>query len=205
MEEAEKLADIATKLERFRYNVIASLMWAMFGMVFGSAMLFAGAMQLIGITERTIYPAMLIVAGVISGLLSTRFERFIPLEKSIRKRWHLGLLLMFIPFIISYALLPQILILGAFYFSIVWYPSLGAGLLLYGIYVERNSQLVVRNLTFSGALMLLTSIVLIPLSRLEINDQIILGSNLLTISMMIAIYLAASLRGFFGAQKVIQE
>ncbi|MBO8181666.1 MAG: hypothetical protein H0Z28_02595 [Archaeoglobus sp.] len=205
MEDAERLADIATKLEKFRYNVIASLMWAMFGMVFGSALLFAGAMQLVGVADWTINSAMLIMAGFISGLLFRRFEKFVPLEKSIRKRWHLGLLLMFIPFIISYALLPQILILGAFYFSIIWYPSLGAGLLLWGIYVERNSQLVVRNLTFSGALMLLTSIVLIPLSRLEINDQIILGSNLLTISMMIAIYLAASLRGFFGAQKVIQE
>ena len=205
MEDAERLADIATKLERFRNNVMASLFWAMFGMVFGSALLFAGAMQLIGIAERTIYPVMLIVAGIISGFLSVRFERFVPLEKSIRKRWHLGFIPMFIPFIISYSLIPLITKVGAFYFSIIWYPSLGAGLFIWGIYVERNSKFVVRNLTFSGALMLLTSLVLIPLSYLEITDQMILGSNLLTISMMVAIYLAAFLRGFFGAQKVLQE
>ena len=202
--DAERLADIATKLEKFRYNVMTSLIWAMFGMVFGSALLFAGALQLIGIAERAIYPAMLIVAGIISGFLSARFGKFIPLEKRIRKRWRLGLVLTFIPFIISYTLIPQVFALGAFYFSVIWYPSLGAGLLLCGIYVEKNS-LIVRNLTFSGILMLLSSIVLIPLSHFEITERMILGLNLLTISFMIAIYLAASLRAFFGAQKVLQE
>ena len=205
MEDAERLADIAIKLEWFRYNVIASLIWAMFGMVFGSALLFAGALQLIWNISWTITSVMLVVAGIVGGYLFHKFWMFIPKERVVKQRWRMGLLLMFIPFIITYALIPALTPLTSFYFSVIWYPSLGAGLLFSGLYVEKDSQLAVRNLSFSGALMLLSALALIPISWLQPSDEVVLGANLLTISMMIAIYLIASLRGFFGAQRVIQE
>lgn len=210
MEDVERLADIVTKLERFRYSMLASLVLAMFGMIFGSATLFAEALQLIGVANTYMTSIMLIVAGFASGSLFKKFWVYFPEDRSIRKRWRLGLLLVFIPFIVSYMLIPALLsnflTLSGFYYPTVWYPSLGAGLFLCGIYLERMSTTPrLRSFTISGALMLITSLVLIPISYLEMSEQTVLGSNLLTISMMIVIYLAASLKEFFGAQNVLQD
>ncbi len=210
MEDAERLADIATKLEKFRYNMLTSMVWAMFGMIFGSVTLFAEALQLIGVADVRLTSIMLIFAGFAGGFLFKKFWRYFPEDRSIRNRWHLGFILMFIPFIVSYMLIPALLsnflTLSGFYYSTVWYPSLGVGLFLCGIYLERMPIAPrLRSFTISGALMVLTSFALIPISYLEMNEQVILGSNLLTISMMIAIYLAASLKEFFGAQNVLQD
>jgi hypothetical protein len=65
----------------------------------------------------------------------------------------------------SYSLLPLAIKATAFYFSTVWYPSLGFGLLFCGLYIGKVGD-VIRSMPYSGILIILSSTILIPLSYL---------------------------------------
>ena len=142
-------------------------------------------------------------AGLSGGYLYERFWKYLPVNKEIKKRWHRGAALLFIPFVISYGVVPMMFKVNPLYMSVVWYPSLGIGLALYGLYSERDSEyLAVRATFYVGVVITLTSLVFIPLSKLPVSD-IVAALGLLAISMMLLIYLSAAVYIFFKAEKII--
>jgi len=102
MEDIAKLGDLALRLEKYRYNLIASLGWVIFGMLFGAAvMIFNGLTVLFGFNPWYV-AACLISAGIIGGLAYGLFRRFIPKVRGVSKRWRIGTAFLFLPFIIAY-------------------------------------------------------------------------------------------------------
>ena len=207
MEDAKKLGDMALKLERYRYNIVSALGWVIFGMLFGSMTILYSSLLLFGIREYWIIGILMIAAGITGGYTYGRFWKFIPVEREVKRRWYVGVILLSIPFIVSYLMLPflieDFLNSSAFYFSTAWYPSLGFGLLFNSIYSERKDKhLVTKTMSYAGILIILTSTIFLLIPTLG-NAVTAIAAGLLGVSMMILIYLLCALYTFFKAQRVI--
>ncbi len=188
MEEVKKLGEMALKLERYRYRIIKSLSWIIFGMLFASIATLCNSLQLFGASEWIW--VLLIPTAILSIFLYKKFWMFIP-EGFEKKKWKIIIFLLAIPFFIAYYLPPLFLKLSSFYFSIAWYPSLGCGLLLFGLYIKSKVE------SYCGMTILLTSLIFLALPKIA------LAANLLGISMMLLIYLACFLYSFLKSQRVI--
>lgn len=195
MEDMAKLGNLALKLERYRANIIHALSWVVFGMVFSGFITLANALVLLGY-HWSVFWISLAIAGTVGGYIFGNFCKFLP---KVKKRWKIGIPLLFIPFIVAYAFVPKFITANSFYFSVIWYPSLGFGLLLYGIYAERDE---IRAMPYAGISMILSSLILIPLSNLPMNNNNILASGLICTSLMILIYFATAIYVFFKAHKI---
>lgn len=206
MEEMAKLGDLALKLERYRYNLIASLGWVIFGMLFASAiMIFNGLIMLLGFNPWYI-AVSLISAGVLGGLTYRFFKKFMP--KSERKEWKAGLIFLFLPFVVAYSVIPKLLtftgLQESLYYSLIWYPSLGVGLLLFGLFTESKDEWLVANTsTHAGISMILSSLAFIPLASLVTDYYGVMALSLIASSIMLLVYLGAFLFSFFKASKSI--
>lgn len=99
---------------------------------------------------------------------------------------------------LTYALIPLVFGASAFYFNTVWYPSLGFGLLLCGLYAERKP--LIRAMTYAGILVIASSVILYPISTLPMNFDTIMASGLLSLSMMMLIYFITAI---FKAEKIV--
>ncbi len=209
MEEIRKLGDLALKLEKYRYNLTRSLGWVIFGMLFGSAVaFFSGITILIGYRWYVV-ASCLILAGVVGTIVHWMFLRFVPLSEVVNKRWKIGWFLFFVPFIILYTI-PSFLNLtklqASLYYSLAWYPSLGIGFLLVGIFAElKDKTLVTRPLTYAGILITVSSIVLVLMSGFVTDYYGVLALGLIATSMMLLIYLGAFLLAFFRSSKAVFE
>ncbi len=199
MEEMSNLGDLALKLEMYRGRIAIAMSWVIFGMIFGSLTILAQSLILLGF-EWWVTPLLVAVAGLVGGIAYMRFMKFLPMNKEIKRRWRVGTLFLFIPFVVSYALLPALIDTTPLYQMVVWYPSLGLGLLLCGSYAERER---VRVMTYTGALILTTSLLLLPFFSYQQTTTLIIASGLVCVSMMLLIYLTASIYIFFTAQRVI--
>ncbi len=199
MDDMAKLGEIALKLERYRYHIITALAWVIFGMVFGSLLTLANSLTLFGFGYEVFW-IFLIVATILAGYIYARFLRYMPAESNDKlKRWKKGVSLMFIPLVISYLAIPAIFHANALYFNTVWYPSLGIGLFLCGPYAG------CRQMTYTGILISVTSLILLPISKMPSSYNVAIGAGLLCLSMMMFIYFITAIYIFFRAQRVIYE
>ncbi len=196
MEDVAKLGEMALKLERYRREIIRALAWVIFGMVFGSIFTLANSLTLFGFGYEVFW-ILLVIASIIAGYVYARFLRYMPAESEL-KRWKKGIFLMFIPFAISYFVIPAIFHANALYFNTVWYPSLGIGLFLCGLYAG------CRQMTYTGMLTSVTSLILLPISKMQSNN-VVIGAGLLCLSMMMFIYFITAIYTFFRAQRVVYE
>ena len=194
-----KLGDMALKLENYRHHIIVALAWVIFGMIFGSMITLANSLTLFGFGYEVFW--ILVVAAILGGYIYGRFLKYMPAKSDVElKRWKIGIPLMFIPFVISYSAIPVIFNVGApLYFNTVWYPSLGIGLFLCGLVAERTS----RPMTYTGALISISSLVLLPISRMPVSFNVVIGAGLLCLSMMMLLYFITAIYIFFRAQRVI--
>lgn len=194
-----KLGDMVLKLENYRHHIIVALAWVVFGMIFGSMITLANSLTLFGFGYEVFW--ILVVAAILGGYIYGRFLKYMPAKSDVElKRWKIGIPLMFIPFVISYSAIPVIFNVGApLYFNTVWYPSLGVGLLICGLVAERTS----RPMTYTGALISLSSLVLLPISRMPVSFNVVIGAGLLCLSMMMLLYFITAIYIFFRAQRVI--
>jgi MFS family permease len=201
MEDMARLGDLALKLEKYRYNIASAMAWVIFGMVFGSMNILGNSLILFGILDYRVFWVLVVIAGIISGYVYQRILKYMPREKEVEKRWRGGIILLFTPFIVFYALLPQAVNVSALYFNTIWYLSLGLGLFLCGLYTERKP--LIRVMTYAGILIVLSSIVLYPISKLPMSFNIIIASGLLCLSMMLLIYFTTAMYIFFKAEKIV--
>ena len=108
--------------------------------------------------------------------------------------------LLFIPFAALYTI-PNFLNLTqlqvSLYYSLAWYPSLGIGFLLVGIFAEaKDEMLVTKSLTNAGTLMLASSIAFVPVSKLVTDYYRVIALGLIATSIMLLIYLGVFLVTF---------
>lgn len=209
MEEMRELGSLALKLERYRYNITESLAWVIFGMLFGSAIaMFNGITLLVGY-YWSIMTTCLMSAGLIGAVIYRMFLRFTPPIEETRKRWRKGWFLFFTPFIVIYILLNFLNLTqlqASLYYSLAWYPSLGIGFLLTGIFAEaKDEMLVTKSLTCAGISILASSMAFVPLSKLVTNYYGVVALGLIATSMMLLIYLGVFLLTFFRASKAVFE
>ncbi len=192
-----RLGEIALKLERYRYLVASALAWVIFGMIFGAMITLGNSLALLGVGYE-IFWILLMVAGLSGGYVYHRFWKYAPKEGEVERRWRWGVLLLILPFVISYSLIPLAFEVSAFYFGTVWYPSLGLGLLLNGFYVWRRRNVMI----YAGISILLTSLIILPLSTLPMNVETVTASNLLCVSMTMIIYFVTAIYIFFRAERI---
>jgi len=200
-----KLGDMALKLERYRYTITSALGWVIFGMVFSSMNVLYSALLLYGIKEYWIIGPLMATAGVLGGYIYGKFWKFTPMSKEIRVRWMYGLILLFLPFVVSYTVAPIFINATPYYYTVVWYPSLGFGLLFCGLYAERNEYISVRAMPYAGVAIIATSVVFIQLAKLPMNYDTVIATGLLAVSMMLMVYLFTAIYVFFKAQRVVYE
>ena len=206
MKEAAMFGDLTVKIERYRYNLIASTSWVLFGMLFGGAvMLFNGVTLLIGYNPLYL-AACLISAGIAGAFVFRSMLRLTPKDRETKKMWRTGLILLVLPFFVTYDIIPRILTLSqlqqSLYYSLVWYPSLGFGLILLGVSAElRDKLLTTRTITLSGIAISASSAIFIPLSGLVTSCSGVMALNMIAGSMMMLIYFGSFLVSFFRATK----
>jgi len=200
-EDIARLGDLALKLEKYRYNIASALAWVIFGMVFGSMNILGNSLIMFGILDYRVFWVLVAIAGTISGYVYSKILKYMPREREVEKRWRVGISLLFAPFIVSYALIPLAFGASAFYFNTVWYPSLGFGLLFCGLYAERKP--LIRAMTYAGILVIVSSVILYPISTLPMNFKTVIASGLLCISMMMLIYFITAMYIFFKAEKIV--
>ncbi len=195
MDEISKLGDLALKLENYRSRIASAMIWVTFGMIYGAMTLLGQTLFLLGFGWWVI-PLAVTIAAVGSGVTYFKLMKFLPLDRETVRRWRIGAVLLFLPVLISYTLPAGAA--GGMYYNTVWYPSLGLGLLLCGVYAERQKVMASTGLT-----MLVSSLLLLPFFSYKQTLLSITAAGLLCISMMLLIYLGASIYVFFNAQRAI--
>jgi hypothetical protein len=200
MEEEAKLGELVLKLEKYRYNVLMTFSWPIFGMIFGSAALLLNSAYLIGKSLGFEVPPhvwlLMIIAGLASGLVFGKMMKYAPYKERV---WRRTVITMMTPFIVAYAI-PA----NPFYYTTVWYPALGVALLLTGLLVERRSEyLVASPMTVVGTITIATSPILLMLSRLPTGFETLLAAGLICTAMMLINYLIGALYGLHKAQRVV--
>ncbi len=188
MEEAKRLAELAVKLEEYRYRIVAALAWVVFGMIFGAATTLSYALAMLGL-GNWVFPLAVATAGICGCYIYGRFWRFAPPETRGP-----DLMLPVLPIAVAYAL-PVFVNLPPAYFSVAWYPALGVGLLLY--YGRKKLRAKLRPVAISGAAIIATSPLLIAASS---NPA---AAGLLGVGMMMLIYFVTAVKTFFDAEKVL--
>ncbi len=196
MEELTRLGDLAVRLERYMSCIAAALSWVVFGMIFAAFLMLGWSLTLLGFDYRIIW--LCLALSLIAATLTTiKLKRMLPKEDEVRKRFHgLGSILMAIPFLVTYGIIPSLFNVPAIYYSIIWYPSLGVGLLLAGMYVERGY--FIKTMIYGGLLIILTSAAL-PFIRT--NNEIAIA--LLCMSMTVFVYFFMFAYAFIKAQRVL--
>ena len=173
-------------------------------MLFSAMSILYSSLMLFGVREYWIIMVLMAVAGGVGGYVYGRLWKYVPLNKDIEMRWRVGIILLIAPFIVSYTLLPFFITPSQFYFSIVWYPSLGFGLLLAGIYAERKDKyLITKTMSYTGFAIVLTSTIFLPLSSFNTTFTEVIASNMLAVSMTLLIYFVTATYLFFKAQRVV--
>jgi len=196
------LGDLALKLERYRYNLIASMGWVIFGSIFSIAVMVLSALILLKFDYAVL---VVIPAGIISLIL---FHRVKKLVSPIDSWWKWVWIPLFIPFIIFYSVIPQFLNfsdlqMGAYY-STAWYPSLGVAFVIIGLSIERkDDMLVTKTMLPAGIAVILTTIPLAMLCTHVRNYIDITAMGLIAASMMLTIYISCGLYSFFRGYKVL--
>ena len=200
----EEVGKFALKLERYRYNLIASISWVIFGSIFAVAVMVLSALMLMGYNWSVV--ALLIPAGVVSLLVFHKVRRIVsPIDS---KRWKREWIFFVLPFLVSYALIPQFLSLSdlqmSAYFSTVWYPSLGVAFLLVGLIIERKDEMLVTKTMLPAGVTTLTTSVPLALLCLNVRSYYdIIAVGLIATAPMLSIYTACALYGFFKGYKAL--
>jgi hypothetical protein len=200
----EEVGKFALKLERYRYNLIASISWVIFGSIFAVAVMALSALMLMGYNWSVV--ALLIPAGVVSLLVFHKVRRIVsPIDS---KRWKREWIFFVLPFLVSYALIPQFLSLSdlqmSAYFSTVWYPSLGVAFLLVGLIIERKDEMLVTKTMLPAGVTTLTTSVPLALLCLNVRSYYdIIAVGLIATALMLSIYTACALYGFFKGYKAL--
>jgi hypothetical protein len=200
----EEVGKFALKLERYRYNLIASISWVIFGSIFAVAVMVLSALMLMGYNWSVV--ALLIPAGVVSLLVFHKVRRIVsPIDS---KRWKREWIFFVLPFLVSYALIPQFLSLSdlqmSAYFSTVWYPSLGVAFLLVGLIIERKDEMLVTKTMLPAGVTTLTTSVPLALLCLNVRSYYdIIAVGLIATALMLSIYTACALYGFFKGYKAL--
>ncbi len=198
MEEFRRLGDVAIRLEKYMECLAAALGWVVYGMIFAAFLMLELSLTMLGFDYRVAW-LCIALAMIISTLITIKLKNLLPIprNKVIRRRFtRLGLILILAPFFVSYVIIPNLINVSVIYYGIIWYPSLGVGLLLTGLYVERG--LFIKTMTYGGLLMTLTSVVL-PFIRTDNEIALIL----LCMSMTLIIYFVMFAYAFIKAQRVL--
>ncbi len=196
-----KLGDIALKLEAYRRYIISALGWVVFGMIFGSMICLGNALILFGLKASIGFYTLVFVIfpSFLGGVVLNRFWKYyLFMEKTVKKRWKKGILLFCLPFALFYGLVPLWWKMTSIYFATIWYPSLGAGFLLYWIYTRERTKATL----YSGIAILLSSFVLVPLYRAKETFEILMASQLLCAAMMMLVYFGIAIYIFFRAEEL---
>jgi len=146
MREAVVFGELSVKMEKYRYNLISSLSWVIFGMLIsGAVLLYDGISMLTG--PNSLYIAVIVVLAGIAVVIYRSMWGLAPKDEKMKKAWRTGQLLMVLPFLLSYSVIPKFLNLTplqqSLYYSTVWYPSLGVGLIFLGVFAELRDQLLI--------------------------------------------------------------
>ncbi|WP_457548442.1 hypothetical protein [Archaeoglobus sp.] len=203
MEEA-RLGNLALKLERYRYNLTASISWVIFGSIFATACMLLSSLMLFGFDSRAVLT--LIPAFVISVVVYHKMRTVI--SPSDGKVWRRFWIFLFLPFFVFYTIIPHFLSLNELqtsaYFTTAWYPSLGVGLVLAGIFVERKDEmLVTKTMLPAGILTLTTSAPLALLCEGVRSYYDVIAVGLIATALMLSIYTACALYGFFKGYRAL--
>jgi hypothetical protein len=206
MEDAKRLGELALKLEKYRYNLMASVSWVIFGMVFGSAVTLLNALFLFGLKWHGVLIATLIPAGFVSGIIYYKMAKLIAPKTD--DRWKHAWVFYALPFIVAYAVIPCFVNLTplqqALYYSTVWYPSLGIAFTSLGIYVERKDDLLVtKTLLPAGITILLSTAIIVVLGGYVKSYTDVLAVGLIATSMMLIVYLTCAVYSFFKSYRVL--
>ncbi|WP_456327722.1 hypothetical protein [Archaeoglobus sp.] len=200
----ENIGKFALKLERYRYNMIASISWVIFGSIFATAVMTFNALMLLGFDWYVVFT--IVPAGVVSLIVFHKVRKLVcPIDS---KRWKREWIFFALPFIVSYTIVPQFLSLNdlqmSTYFSTMWYPSLGVAFLLVGLFIERKDEmLVTKTMLPAGILTLATSVPLAFLCEGVKSSYDVIAIGLIATALMLSIYTACALYGFFKGYKAL--
>ncbi len=195
LEKIGELGEAVLRLENYRYRITSAMSWVVFGMTFASFTVLYNVLLLLG-AENWIAGVMLILAGVISFAIYSYFWKFVPVDRRVRKKAKIGIAALVAPFVVSYSVLPLIFRFTPYYFSVIWYPSLGLGLLLASLGIETSDAKTVR---YAGILMGTTSLLFLAIPRNPV------AANLLAVSMMLLVYLLSFAHAFLSAYRSFYE
>ncbi len=200
----EEIGMFALKLEKYRYNLIASISWVIFGSIFATAIMVLSALLLLGFGSYAVLT--LIPAAIISFAVFHRIRKVI--SPADRGMWRWECVFFVLPFLVFYVLIPHFLHLSELqasaYFFTAWYPSLGVALVLVGIFIERRDEiLVTKTMLPAGILTLLTSVPLELLCREVRSYCDVVAAGLIASALMLSIYTACALYGFFRGHKAL--
>ncbi len=202
-----KLADLIMRLERYRYTLLVSFSWPIFGMAIGGVICIIDATLLISrISGVSIGPYIwgIIAVPVIAGaLLYGKLVKYLPKDIQIgKKQAFLQVLSLVLPFIFAYSY-PS----NPFYYCVIWYPALGVGLFLNSLILAKltKNAISVETLRLASLLILVSSPIILYLKKFSESFYGILASGLLLNGLMILIYLIAALVSIFRAEKVVLE
>jgi len=202
MDDVGKLADLAIKLEKYRYNIAASMSWVIFGMVFATVVLLNNAITLLSdFFSLPLLFVTLLSATLISATLYREFMKFAPKRKKGTSSLNFA-----VPFMVAY-LVPVLFemppVLTACYCSIAWYPSLGAAIIVAGIRERGDEMLVFKPMLPAGIAIAATTPLLVYLMKFVAQWTHVMGLGLLATAMMLIAYITCALYGILRAQKVI--
>jgi len=205
MEDIKRLGDLALKLERYRYNLMAFLSWIVFGMIFASAIMFFNALMLLGYSWHVIF-ATIVPAGIVSGAIYYKIGKIVIPKTN--ERWKKTWIFYALPFVLAYCVIPYFVKLTplqyALYYSLAWYPSLGVAFVAVGVYAERKDEmLVTKTMLPAGIAMVLTTIPLAVLCKYVKDYTDVLAVGLIATAMMLIIYLICGLYSFFKSYEVM--
>ncbi len=206
MEEMARLGELALKLEKYKYNMTASISWIIYGGVFASVFLIGNA--LIGLFgfNPAVLAASIFGSIVISVYVYSRFTRLVGKFKRGKFKGHsvvFGSI-----FAVFYFAIPLLIkgsnIFYAAYYSTAWYPALGvAHMVLWYVWQRKDEDLVTKPALIAGPLSLITSVPVMYGVFQVTNMSSVLNLSFLALGLMLAIYMASGLWSFYKSYKVI--
>jgi len=200
----EEVGRFALKLEKYRYNLITSISWVIFGSIFSAAIMVLSALLLLGFGRYAVLT--LIPAAIVSFAVFHRIRKVI--SPADRGMWRWECVFFTIPFLVFYLLLPNFLHLSnlqAFaYFSTAWYPSLGVAFVLVGAFIERRDEMLVTKMRLPAGILILLMSAPLELVCMEVKSFCdVVAAGLIATALMLSIYTACALYGFFRGHKAL--
>ncbi len=205
MEEMAKLGEFALKLERYKYNMIASTSWIIYGGIFASFFVIGDALMGLFGFNPVVLATSIVGSVVVCVYIHYRFTKLIGKFKQRSS----ALAVFGIAFALFYFAVPLFIKNGtntfyAAYYSTAWYPALGIShVVLWYIWQRKDKDLVTKPSLLTGVLSLITSIPIMYNVFFVANVSNAINLGFLTIGLMLAIYLASGLWGFYKSYKVI--